>query len=114
MVHFNLEIEIKNNSIIIIYINNNIFIEDLPKLKYIIKNSINKNINKIILNLQNCKFIEKNIWEYFINLKKELLINNGDIVITNISSNLEKDYNILEIYNNILLYQDIKDAIYSI
>ena len=62
---------LKDDSVIIISLYNNIYDEHLPQVKDLFSEFITKNINNIILDLSDCLFIEKEIWEYLVELKKE-------------------------------------------
>ncbi|WP_300720935.1 STAS domain-containing protein, partial [uncultured Brachyspira sp.] len=72
-----------------------------------------KNINSIILDLSKCLFIEKDIWDYFIELKKELQNKNGDLVLINMNGAVKNDYNIMELSNYLESFNDISSAFYN-
>ena len=63
--------------------------------------------------MSDCYFIEKDIWEYFIKLKGELVKLNGDIIISNICGAVKNDYNLMELSNSIAVFKDIDDALYN-
>ncbi|WP_300365913.1 STAS domain-containing protein [Brachyspira sp.] len=104
---------IKDNSIVIVSLHNNMYNEYIPHLKELISEFLIKNINNIILDLSKCLFIEKDIWEYFICLKKELSNNNGDLVIINMYGAVKNDYNIMELSNYLESFNDISSAFYN-
>lgn len=74
---FKIDYVIKENSVVILYFYDNAYFEFIPKIKDLISELKCQGFNKIILNLSDCYFIEKDIWEYFIKLKGELVKLNG-------------------------------------
>ena len=104
---------LKDNSIVIISLYNNIYSEHIPQLKELLSEFLVKNINNIILDLSKCLFIEKDIWEYLIELKKELSHKSGDIVIVNMYGVVKNDYNTMELSNYLESYNDINSAFYN-
>ncbi|WP_295155954.1 STAS domain-containing protein [uncultured Brachyspira sp.] len=104
---------IKNNSIVIVSLYNNMYNEYIPQLKELISEFSIKNINSIILDLSKCLFIEKDIWDYFIELKKELQNKNGDLVLINMNGAVKNDYNIMELSNYLESFNDISSAFYN-
>lgn len=104
---------LKDNSVIIISLYNNIYNEHLPQLKELFSEFLIKNINNIILDLSKCLFIEKDIWEYFINLKKDLIHKKGDLVMSGICRMVKNDYNLMELSHYIESFNNINDAFYN-
>ena len=104
---------LKDNSVIIISLYNNIYDEHLPQIKDLFLEFIDKNINNIILDLSECLFIEKEIWEYLIELKKELLHKKGDLVLVNMYGVVKNDYNVMELSNYLESFNDINNAFYN-
>ncbi|WP_026364459.1 STAS domain-containing protein [Brachyspira innocens] len=104
---------LKDNSVIIISLYNNIYNEHLPQLKELFSEFLIKNINNIILDLSKCLFIEKDIWEYFINLKKDLIHKKGDLVMSGICGMVKNDYNLMELSHYIESFNNINDAFYN-
>ena len=64
---------LKDDSVIIISLHNNIYDEHLPQLKDLFSEFLIKNIKNIILDLSKCLFIEKEIWEIFYRIKKRIV-----------------------------------------
>ena len=110
---FEISYSLKDNSVIVLSLQNNIYDENLPQLKELFSEFLIKNINNIILDLSKCMFIEKEIWEYIIQLKKDLSQNKGNIVLSNMFGVVKSDYNLMELSNFIDSFQDINDALYS-
>lgn len=110
---FEISYLLKDNSVIVLSLQNNIYDENLPELKELFSEFAIKNINNIILDLSKCMFIEKAIWEYFIHLKKELSQNKGSIVLSNMCGVVKSDYNLMELSSFIDSFQDINDALYN-
>ena len=110
---FEISYFLKDNSVIVLSLQNNIYDENLPQLKELFSEFLIKNINNIILDLSKCMFIEKEIWEYIIQLKKDLSQNKGNIVLSNMFGVVKSDYNLMELSNFIDSFQDINDALYS-
>lgn len=110
---FEISYFLKDNSVIVLSLQNNIYDENLPELKELFSEFTIKNINNIVLDLSKCMFIEKEIWEYFIQLKKELSQNKGNIVLSNMCSVVKSDYNLMELSSFIDSFQDINDALYN-
>ncbi|ACN83574.1 STAS domain-containing protein [Brachyspira hyodysenteriae] len=104
---------LKDDSVIIISLYNNIYDEHLPQIKDLFSEFITKDINNIILDLSDCLFIEKEIWEYLVELKKELLHKKGDLVLTNMYGVVKNDYNIMELSNYLESFNDINNAFYN-
>lgn len=103
----------KDDSVIIISLYNNIYNEHLPQLKDLLKEFIVKNINNIILDLSNCLFIEKDVWEYLVELKKELSHKKGDLVLASMYGVVKNDYNLMELSNYLESFNDINNAFYN-
>lgn len=110
---FKIDYVIKENSVVILYFYDNAYFEFIPKIKDLISELKCQGFNKIILNLSDCYFIEKDIWEYFIKLKGELVKLNGDIIISNICGAVKNDYNLMELSNSIAVFKDIDNALYN-
>ncbi|WP_297208061.1 STAS domain-containing protein [uncultured Brachyspira sp.] len=110
---FEISYSLKDNSVIVLSLQNNIYDENLPQLKELFSEFLIKNINNIILDLSKCMFIEKEIWEYIIQLKKDLSQNKGNIVLSNMFGVVKSDYNLMELSNFIDSFQDINDALYN-
>ena len=110
---FEISYSLKDNSVIVLSLQNNIYDENLPQLKELFSEFLIKNINNIILDLSKCMFIEKEIWEYIIQLKKDLSQNKGNIVLSNVFGVVKSDYNLMELSNFIDSFQDINDALYN-
>ena len=110
---FEISYSLKDNSVIVLSLQNNIYDENLPQLKELLSEFLIKNINNIILDLSKCMFIEKEIWEYIIQLKKDLSQNKGNIVLSNMFGVVKSDYNLMELSNFIDSFQDINDALYN-
>ena len=111
---FEINYLVKENSVIIFYLKNNICLELLPKIKDIMLEYLSKGINNIILDLCECSFIEKDIWNYLIDLKKELNNNcYGDIVLSNLDGNVKLDYDLMELSNTIESFESLNDALYN-
>ncbi|MCZ9891564.1 STAS domain-containing protein [Brachyspira hyodysenteriae] len=104
---------LKDDSVIIISLYNNIYDEHLPQIKDLFSEFITKDINNIILDLSDCLFIEKEIWEYLVELKKELLHKKGDLVLINMYGVVKNDYNIMELSNYLESFNDINNAFYN-
>ena len=104
---------LKDNSVIIISLYNNIYNEHLPQIKDIFSEFLVKNINNVILDLSKCLFIEKEIWEYFIDLKKELSRKKGELIISGMYGVVKNDYNLMELSNYIESFNDINNAFYN-
>ena len=104
---------LKDDSVIIISLYNNIYDEHLPQVKDLFSEFITKNINNIILDLSDCLFIEKEIWEYLIELKSELLHKKGDLVLAGMYGVVKNDYNIMELSNYLESFNDINNAFYN-
>ena len=85
----------------------------MPQLKELFSDFLIKNINNIILDLSKCLFIEKDIWEYLINLKKDLIHKKGDLVISGICGMVKNDYNLMELSHYIESFNNINDAFYN-
>ena len=116
MIDYSFEINylIKENSVIVLYLKKNICLESLPKIKDIMLKYLSKGINNIILNLSECSFIEKDIWNYFIDFKKKL--NNdfyGDIVLSNMNGVVKSDYDLMELSDSIEAFESLNDALYN-
>lgn len=116
MIDYSFEINylIKEDSVMVLYFKKNICLESLPKIKDIIIEYLSKGINNIILNLCECSFIERDIWNYFIDFKKEL--NNdccGDIVLSNMNGAVKSDYYLMELSNSIESFESLNDALYN-
>ena len=116
MIDYSFEINylIKEDSVIVLYLKKNIYLESLPKIKDIMLEYLSKGINNIILNLSECSFIERYIWNYFINFKKEF--NNdcyGDIVLSNMNGTIKLDYDLMELSNSIESFESLNDALYN-
>lgn len=58
-------------------------------------------------------FIEKDIWKYLIEFKKEISKSNGDIIVSDISGAVKNDYNLMELSNSLEAFKDINDALYN-
>ena len=71
---FEINYLIKEDSVMVLYLKKNICLESLPKIKDIMFEYLSKGINNIILNLSECSFIERDIWNYFIDFKKNLIM----------------------------------------
>ncbi|MEI0579872.1 STAS domain-containing protein [Brachyspira pilosicoli] len=111
---FEINYLVKEDSVIVFYLKNNICSELLPKIKDIMLEYLSKGINNIILNLCECSFIEKDIWDYLIDLKKELNNNcYGDIVLSNLEGNVKLDYDLMELSNTIESFESLNDALYN-
>ena len=111
---FEINYLVKEDSVIVLYLKKNICLESLPKIKDIMFEYLSKGINNIILNLCECSFIERDIWDYFIDLKKEL--NNecyGDIVLSNMNGAVKFDYDLMELSNSIEAFESLSDALYN-
>ncbi|MEI0565268.1 STAS domain-containing protein [Brachyspira pulli] len=104
---------LKDNSVIIISLYNNIYDEHLPQIKDIFSEFLVKNINNIILDLSKCLFIEKEVWDYFIDLKKELSHKKGELIISGMYGVVKNDYNLMELSNYIESFNDINNAYYN-
>ena len=104
---------LKDDSVIIISLYNNIYDEHIPQIKDLFSEFITKNINNIILDLSDCLFIEKEIWEYLVELKKELLHKKGDLVLANMYGVVKNDYNTMELSNYLESFNDINNAFYN-
>ena len=110
---FEISYLLKDNSVIVLTLQNSIYDENLPQLKELFSEFFIKNINNIILDLSKCMFMEKEIWEYLIELKKQLLHNKGNIVLSNMYGVVKSDYNLMELSSFIDSFQDINDALYN-
>ena len=111
---FEINYLIKEDSVMVLYLKKNICLESLPKIKDIMFEYLSKGINYIILNLSECSFIERDIWNYFIDFKKEL--NNdcyGDIVLSNMNGIVQMDYDLMELSNSIESFESLNDALYN-
>ncbi|MEI0538166.1 STAS domain-containing protein [Brachyspira pulli] len=104
---------LKDNSVIIISLYNNIYDEHLPQIKDIFSEFLVKNINNVILDLSKCLFIEKEVWDYFIELKKELSHKKGELIISGMYGVVKNDYNLMELSNYIESFNDINNAYYN-
>ena len=104
---------LKDDSVIIISLYNNVYDEHLPQIKDLFSDFIKKDINNIILDLSDCLFIEKEIWEYLIELKSELLHKKGDLVLAGMYGVVKNDYNIMELSNYLESFNDINNAFYN-
>ncbi|CRF34032.1 hypothetical protein BRSU_1831 [Brachyspira suanatina] len=104
---------LKDDSVIIISLYNNIYDEHLPQIKDLFSEFLIKDINNIILDLSDCLFIEKEIWEYLIELKKELSHKKGDLVLANMYGVVKNDYNIMELSNYLESFNNINNAFYN-
>lgn len=112
-ISFESSYSLKDDSVIIISLYNNIYDENLPQIKDLFSEFITKDINNIILDLSDCLFIEKEIWEYLVELKKELLHKKGDLVLINMYGVVKNDYNIMELSNYLESFNDINNAFYN-
>ena len=104
---------LKDDSVIIISLYNNIYDEHLPQIKDIFSEFLVKNINNVILDLSKCLFIEKEVWDYFIELKKELSHKKGELIISGMYGVVKNDYNLMELSNYIESFNDINNAYYN-
>lgn len=110
---FEINYFIKEDSVIVLYLKKNICLESLPKIKDIMLEYLSKAINNIILDLCECSFIERDIWNYLIDLKKELYDCCGDIVLSNLDGNVKLDYDLMELSNTIESFESLNDALYN-
>lgn len=115
MKSFSLKIDyfIKENSVVVLSFYDNLYCENIPQIKNLLSEFKENGINKIILNLSECFFIEKDIWDYLIEFKNELSKSNGDIIISNISGAVKNDYNLMELSYSLESFQNINDALYN-
>lgn len=112
-ISFESSYSLKDDSVIIISLYNNIYDENLPQIKDLFSEFTSKNINNIILDLSECLFIEKEIWEYIVEFKKELLHQKGDLVLANMYGVVKNDYNIMELSNYLESFNNIDNAFYN-
>lgn len=115
MKYYSLKIDyiLKENSVVILSFYDNVYCEYIPQIKSLLSQFTENGINKIILNLSECFFIEKDIWKYLIEFKKEISKSNGDIIVSDISGAVKNDYNLMELSNSIEAFKDINDALYN-
>lgn len=104
---------LKENSVVVLYFYDNIYYEYIPQIKNLLSEFEELGINKIIINLSECFFIEKDIWKYLVDIKSELSKSNGDIIISDISGAVKNDYNLMELSNSLQAFQDINEALYN-
>ncbi|WP_295162396.1 STAS domain-containing protein [uncultured Brachyspira sp.] len=98
---------------VIISLYDNIYYEHLPYLKELLSEFLMKNISNIIFDLSNCLFMEKEIWEYLIVLKDELLNKKCNLVLTGMYGVVKNDYNIMELSNYLESFNNINNAFYN-
>lgn len=104
---------LKENSVVVLYFYDNIYYEYIPQIKNLILEFKELGINKIIINLSECFFIEKDIWKYLVEIKSDFSKSNGDIILSDISGAVKNDYNLMELYNSLQAFQDINAALYN-
>lgn len=104
---------LKENSVVVLYFYNNVYYEYIPQIKNLLSEFKELGINKVIINLSECFFIEKDIWKYLVEIKNELSKSNGDIIISDISGAVKNDYNLMELSNSLQAFQDINSALYN-
>ena len=104
---------IKENSVVVLHLYDNLYCEHIPQINDLLSGLKENGINKIILNLSDCFFIEKDIWEYLIEIKKELSKSDGNIILSNISGAVKNDYNLMELSYSLEAFKDINDALYN-
>ena len=103
----------KDNSVIIICLYNNIYDEHFLQIKELFSEFLSKNINNIVIDLSKCLFIEKKIWEYFIDLKKDLAHKKGDLVLSGMYGVVKSDYDLMELSDYIESFNNINNAFYN-
>lgn len=104
---------LKENSVVVLYFYDNVYYEYIPQIKNLLSEFKELGINKVIINLSECFFIEKDIWKYLVEIKNELSKSNGDIIISDISGAVKNDYNLMELSNSLQAFQDIDSALYN-
>lgn len=104
---------LKENSVVVLYFYDNVYCEYIPQIKNLLSEFKELGINKVIINLSECFFIEKDIWKYLVEIKNELSKSNGDIIISDISGAVKNDYNLMELSNSLQAFQDIDSALYN-
>lgn len=104
---------LQENSVVVLYFYDNVYYEYIPQIKNLLSEFKELGINKVIINLSECFFIEKDIWKYLVEIKNELSKSNGDIIISDISGAVKNDYNLMELSNSLQAFQDINSALYN-
>ena len=79
-----------------------------------LKDKLNKSINNLILNLDSIKFIDSSGLGAILSKYKEINKQGGDLVITNVTPQVERIFELSGILNIIDIYSSEKEALDNI
>ena len=100
-----------NDELVIISAQGYIDTTTSPELKEVINRQVGSGRYKMIMNLDGIEYISSTGWGVFISELKEIRNNNGDLVLTNMRSNVYNIYELMEFSSILKAFADVKEAI---
>ncbi len=99
-----------NDEVVIVSVQGYIDTTNSPELKKVINRQVDSGRYKIIVNLDEIEYISSTGWGVFISELKEIRENNGDLVLTNMRSNVYNIYELMEFSSILKSFTDAKEA----
>lgn len=103
----------KDENVAIVSFDNVLDIANLHYIKDFIADLVKKDRNNIVLDFSKVEYVEKSVWDFFIDARKKLYIDGGDIIIANMYGFVKNDYALMELSSLIPSYPNFEEALYS-